>query len=180
MFGYFELLGGTTTFSIKGLHVTLSITPLWHYTKCHYGECYCAECHYAECYYSVCHYAECPVLFIIILNVIMLSVIMLNVVAPFHKLVDHFFVSTFVVLWTHILYSTRRMGWQCYIVWGVWLGIKTNLPSACTIDKDVSIRSTYYLMSVESWDLYYKTFYGRNLLFSCNQFSEFISIFIIF
>ncbi len=54
--------------SIKGLHVTLSMTilPLWYmscfiycYAECHYAECRYAECHYAKCHYAECYYAEC-------------------------------------------------------------------------------------------------------------------------
>ncbi len=54
-----------TTFSIKRLFATLSITTICYivfilsvYTECHVF-CSCAECCYAECRYAECRYAEC-------------------------------------------------------------------------------------------------------------------------
>jgi hypothetical protein len=61
-----------TTFSTKGLFVTLSIMALSITTLS-----ITKLCHYAKC-----HCAECRDLFIVMLNVVILSVIRLNVVAP--------------------------------------------------------------------------------------------------
>jgi hypothetical protein len=60
-----------TTLSMKGLHVTLSISDTQQKITLSIIMLY----HYAEC-----RYAECHILFINMLNAIMLNVIMLNVV----------------------------------------------------------------------------------------------------